>query len=73
MHRNAQRRSRKYLGNLRFYKVFATVELFTLAHEVSGNDKGLQGLLRAKILGNTRIYCNVAKGICKKEIKHGKD
>ena len=53
--------------NLRFYKVFATVELFTLAHEVSGNDKGLQGLLRAKILGNTRIYCNVAKGICKKE------
>lgn len=58
--------------NLRFYKVFTTVELFTLAHEVSGNDKGLQGLLRTEVLGNARIYCNVAKEI-QKGASHGKD
>ena len=32
-----------------------SVELFTLAHEASGN------------VVNTSIYCNVAKGICRKE------
>lgn len=53
--------------NIRFYQVFATVELFTLAHEVSGNDKVLQGLLRTEMLVNASIFCNVAKEIQREE------
>lgn len=36
--------------NLRFYKVFATVELFTLVYEMSVKGKCLQALLRTEML-----------------------